>query len=244
MNKILKNQQGISILLVVLILSSLMVLTVALSAIVLRVGKSTRQIGQSEVAFYAAETAIEKGLYEIEKVHSVENLEVPASQAMPTSGGQWTRSYSVNTLLDVDCDQLIGEGICVDTVGVITASNPLVVRLNPGNSFQIDMNFIGMNLPNNVQIKEVEKNGMGRVIALSSDGVQTSSTDSPVNLHDLEDKLYLLRLINEDTVSITFTVKPAQGDLPLGIILTGTGVYQQEKRIIEIERKTWQIYGE
>ncbi|HPI66964.1 MAG TPA: hypothetical protein PKZ16_00195 [bacterium] len=242
MTKILKNQQGISILLVILILSSLMVLTVALSAIVLRVGRSTRQIGQSEVAFYAAETAIEKGLYEIEKNHSVENLDVATPQTMTTSDGQWTRSYSVNRLLDVDCDQLSGEGICVDVVGEITASNPLVVKLSPGNSFQIDMNFVGMNLPNNVQIQEVEKDGIGKVIALSSDGIQTSSSDSPVNLHDLEDKLYLLRLVNEDTQMITFRVKPAQGNLPLGIILTGTGIYQQETRIIEIERKTWQIY--
>ncbi len=56
----LNNQQGIALILAVLILANLFIIAFIVSDIVIRIGKSSHQIGYSEIAYLAAETAVEK----------------------------------------------------------------------------------------------------------------------------------------------------------------------------------------
>jgi len=236
MKKITDNQQGISVLLAIMILSSLMILTIAISDIVLRVGRSTEQIGQSEKAYFAAETAVEKALYEIEKNNTISNLDVAMPQTLAQSKASWTRVVAQNNTLSILCSSIVGEpGICVNSSGAITNSNPLHAHLLAGKSFQIDLNFSGMSLPSTLSIAW---SGSGKVIASSATG-QSVYTSSPVSLSNLNS---YLRVVNTDNHLIDFELKPSTGSFAASIMVTGTGMLSSEKRILQVEKKIWQIY--
>ena len=66
-NIIYHNQQGFSLLLVILILAAMLGTTLIVSNIVLEVGRTLAKAPHSEVALYAAEAGIEKALYKINK---------------------------------------------------------------------------------------------------------------------------------------------------------------------------------
>ena len=105
-------------------------------------------------------------------------------------------------------------------------------------NFQLDLDFTGLDLPDNLQISWV---GSGKVIVFGSNN-QITSESSPVNLSDLSTNAYLVRLINTDTSLVTFELNPAGGALPIGILLTSTGSYKDQQRVLEVERINWQIY--
>jgi len=239
-----KDEHGISVLMSIIILSSLMIMTITISDIVLRVGRGSRQIGYSEIAYYAAETAVERGLYEIEKNRETTNLNSlnqTWEEDLEDSGGSWTRGVSLITNLTTECGSIVGqEGICVDVAGDITVSNPLKVQLDSGSSFQLDLNFLGMDFPNDFSI---DWTGTARVVVLDNNtDTQTTEQVSPVTLDNLDTNLYLIRIINDNASQTTFTLLPAGDELPIGILMTGTGIYQDEQRVLEIERTNWQIY--
>ena len=89
-NKTIKDQRGISILLAVLILSSLTIMVLAVSDVVLRVGRSSRQIGHSEIAYYTAEAGIENALYQIEKNQTVVGLDNGTGSLSDISDANWS----------------------------------------------------------------------------------------------------------------------------------------------------------
>lgn len=62
-----ENQKGVSLYLAVVILAILLPVAIGLSSIVIFQLKMTRELGNSVVAFYAADSGLEKALYEIEK---------------------------------------------------------------------------------------------------------------------------------------------------------------------------------
>jgi len=234
--KIKKDKQGVSVLLAIMILSSLMILTIAMSDIVLRVGRSTNQIGQSEKAYFAAETAVEKAIYEIEKNNTIANLDVSTPQTLTTSKASWTRTVSQNNTLIILCSQIINQqGVCVNNSGGITTTNPLHAHLSEDKSLQIDFNFSGLSLPNNITITW---SGNGEVIASNTTG-QTSYNTSPVVLSNLNS---YARIINKDNHLIDFELKPGNSNFPISILITGTGILGTEKRILQVEKKLWQIY--
>lgn len=234
------NEKGISILLVVLILSSLIVITLAISNIVLRVGRTSRQIGYSEIAYYAAETGVEKALYEIETNRTVVGLDGDSDNLSEISNASWERTLVEITSYLTDCATLgSNEGVCVDTAGTINSGNPLKINLDADNSFQLDLNFSGLTYPDSITITW---SGTGKIITLDGNGNQNTIEASPVTLNSLATNLYIVRMVNNDTSQIAFTITPSVNNLPIGILLTGTGNYQNQQRIIEVERKNWQIY--
>jgi len=67
MNKQTLKQQGFSLILVILIMVGMLAASLVISNIVLRTSRSISKVSDSEIAYYAAETAAEKILYEINK---------------------------------------------------------------------------------------------------------------------------------------------------------------------------------
>ncbi|HPA25163.1 MAG TPA: hypothetical protein PLK76_00085 [bacterium] len=239
MKKIKNNQQGFSLLLTVLILASLMILTLTISDVVLRVGKSAESIGNSEVAYFAAETAVERALFQIEKNYSMADLTVSTPQNMSTTNATWTRTVVQNNAFDVSCADLgNNEGLCINNPGIISASNPLIVKLNSGSSFQIDLRYSAMETPNNLKIEW--SGGTAKVIGVNNDGVQTVST-TPGMDHEVE-KNY--RIVNTTAGSglMVFELKPSATNLATSITVTGIGNYKNSQRVLEVEKKVWQIY--
>jgi len=237
------NQQGFSVLLAVLIMSSLTVVTFAASDVILRTGKTTREIGESEIAYYAAETAVEAALYEIEQNKTIVGLDGTTGNLTDINSATW--SVQVNEIISysIDCATLgANQGICVDTVGDITMSNPLKVLLNPNSSFQLDLSFEGFAFSNILQIRWTGGSD-GKVIYTGVSG-QFVDLNSPVNLNLLSTDKYRIRIINEDSSLMTFSLLPNPNgtNLPIGIRTIGTGIYQGQERNIEVTRTNYQIY--
>jgi len=239
-----KDQNGFSVLLAILIMTSLIITTFALSDVVLRVGRSSRQIGQSEIAYYAAETAVEKALYQIEQNKTVAGLDGETG-VLTETGAEWEREVKPITSLTVKCGEgglhSDEQGICVGTVGNIDNGNSLRVQLNSGSSFQLDLNFQAMAYPDNLQVNWTDPEGKCKLVVLGNDGHY--SHFSSQMLYDLGSNLYTLRLVNDSSSMVTFELVPATGaSLPIGIKVTGIGKYKGQKRILEVERHNWQIY--
>ena len=208
-----QNQSGFSLLLSVLIMSSLTIMTLAVSDVVFRVGLSSRKIGQSEVAYYSAETAIEKALYQIERDKSIFGLDGQNGSLADIDNALWSSNVSE----------------------ILAPIDPYTVNLNEGESFQLDFDFNGLTIPSSLDINCSQS---ARVVILSNDGQTTQNCP----LAALDVSGVILRVINEyaGTNSISFSADG--GSLPLGIQVTGIGTYQNQKRVIEVERKNWQIY--
>jgi len=210
-----RDQAGISVLLVIIILSSLLIMIVVLSDIVIRVARGSRQIGHSETAYYAAEIAIEKALYQIEKNRTIVDLD-------GTTGSlDWIDNVSWN----------------LDVVPVTTSSS-YQVTLESGESYQLDLDFLGLSYPNNIRFSW--SGGDAEVFAQADDGTIETDDNSPHNLN-ASTGLYVVKITNTDSSDITLTINP-NSDMPTGILVTGTGNYQEETRVVEVERKNWQIY--
>jgi len=63
--KIKKNQSGVSLLITLIILSSVLAAIIGLSVLIINELRLSRNVNHSIMAYYAAETGIEKGLYSI-----------------------------------------------------------------------------------------------------------------------------------------------------------------------------------
>lgn len=212
------NQAGISVLLAIIVLTSLMVMTVAVFDLVFRAGKSSQEIGQSEVAYYAAETAVEKALYEIEYNRNVSGLDNVSDSLDTVSGASWERALEP-----------------------VVAANPWQVDIAPGESFQLELDFEDVsNVLNYPSSLTVNWTGNLKVVVFDKNNNQSVET-SLFTLNNLATNLYTIRVVNESGAMATLILS-SSGDLPMGIRLTGTGSYQGEERVVEVERTNWQIY--
>ncbi len=160
--KQLKRQSGIALVLSVLILANLMMIALVVSDVILRIGKSSQGISQSEIAYFAAETAIEKAIYQIEKNKDASIL--PATGNLLNVNANWQLAIqSINTIaptcfnnqneISFPADPKSGPALnlsCVyaeDSVSglvnqnLIEKSNPFKVRLKPGKSFELGLNI-------------------------------------------------------------------------------------------------------
>lgn len=236
------NQQGFSVLLAIMIMSSLTIMTIAAADVVLRVSKSSRNIGQSEVAHFAAESAVEKALYYIEKADP-RTLIIPdggSGVLEEVSGVTWSRQITENNSVSPQCISFSGFQLgCITSSGEITSSSPLILTLENGSSFQLEFNFTGLTLSTSINITCSKS---ATVILQNLDGQTSQSCPDPVNDLDIADGIIKIRNEFTGPSPNTITLTPNDGNLPVGIIVIGTGVYQDQVRILEIERTNWQIY--
>lgn len=166
---IIKNNSGIALIITVIILTNLLMITLIITDVVLRIGKSSQQISEAEVAYLAAESATEQAIYEIEQNKDASNLGI--SSAVTTGNladvdANWERYIEPIYQIEITCVDsegkftyypdvskpqevlaqiypliLSGSG-CVyeeNLSGLINNSNALAVILPPDGSFELDL---------------------------------------------------------------------------------------------------------
>lgn len=130
--KFKKQEKGIALVLSVLVLANLFVITIIVTDVILRIGRTSRQISESEVAYFSAETAVEDAIYEIEQ-----------NQNGATLGSYDQRSYGYMDFTDGRWERYIEpivstRTICVDdqnTLEYYTSPNLVVLVSDIGDEF-------------------------------------------------------------------------------------------------------------
>jgi hypothetical protein len=287
----LKNESGIALVLSVLILANLIMIALVVSDVILRIGKTGHEISESEIAYFAAEGAMEKAIYEIEQNQDASDLGILASPdtgTLSSSSGTWERFVEPVFSTPITCiddnqkityhtvantsagDTLMGQQMALGnnciyaedyTNSAITTDNVLVVLLEAGKSFNLDLNIAppaGIDFyPGKVFVDWTEFGGgaatpEGRLIVLDENGqeVHDTASSNEVKVPDsgqlYNDPIYRLRVTNDSSGYITYLFRPTTGDsLPLGLTVTSKGYYgerAEKERIIVVERRNWEIY--
>jgi len=269
------NQNGLALILVVLVLANLFIITLIVTDIVLRIGRSSYQIGQSEVAYLAAETAIEETIYAIEATRSTNSLgtiDYPASNDLTYSDGTenatWSRYVSTATSTLITCvssSQIFsyptnpnsGEASnssCIYAedkytnqvnTGSITNSNPLKIRLKPAASFQLDLDFLGVSYPSQINVDcDSPSRPDGEIVILRAGGQIIYDTSSTCGFNISLSNNERVKITNNSSADATYTITPSvERALSVSLVITAKGYFQdKQERIIEVERRNWQIY--
>ncbi len=244
--KLIKERQGVSLLLTLFILTVMLTATLVSSDVILRQGKIMKKVTASERSYFAGEVGIEETLYEINK----------------------TRQKNINTELVNcwcsincnDCQVSYSDGNAqwqVDSIteDLIDTDDPLEFTLAEGESFQLNLDMMGATYPtgNNLQFNRTS-GGSGQLIVFKEDkstgdifqyGPDSSSSTS-TDL-DIANYYYKFRIRNPSGSgeSIIYNVKPLGGqNLAVGATITISATYKGTDRRVEANNSKWQIYGE
>lgn len=237
LSKQFKQQRGVTVLIAIVILASIIILVTAVSDLVVRSSQTAQDIGFSEVAYYAADTAIEKALYVIEREHSALNLAATNISLADVSGATWSRQVTALTQTNVACAS-VTSGLCVN-------GDQLTVKLAVDKSFQLDLDFSGLDYSTAINFRQ-NFGVPAALVVLGKDGAQNTFELGPgvEKIIELSNTAFV-RLINQDTTSsIEIQLSPSggSGNIPIGIIVQSTGIYQDQQRQIRMQRLNWQVY--
>ncbi|MFH1456851.1 MAG: hypothetical protein ABIF17_01910 [Patescibacteria group bacterium] len=218
----MKNEYGVTIFIALLILSSIVILAIAVSDIVIRASRSSTSIVLSEVAYYSAEAGIEKALYQIEKMNSVTGINGSYGSMEEISDAVW------------ECD-----------LESVFSSNSFSVDLDSGESLQLELNFEDANSDLNYpsQLNFIWTGGQDvKANYLSFLNGTQETRESTFQLTNLSQNLYIVRISNNSSGSRGIHINATGGDVPIGIQVICTGRYKGEERIVEVQRNNWQVY--
>lgn len=256
------NQKGITLILSILILTAVLSIGLFINNLVLQQVKITRDVGFSEIAFYAAEAGMEKTLYEINQNTNPPKTSLTDLLAMgdqlPTSKGEWKVESIIpdNKIPDDDLNHFPeNPGEEIDNLNY-----PLKVKINNTESFQLnlDLNLEGevVDYPTDLEISWPGSDNTILVVyewdrddPITS-GTQTTYLSSPViiSTNPISQKYHIIRINNLTLGPITYTLTPSEGTLPIGVLVTTRGRhpdaanYEKLHRKIEIDNARWQIY--
>lgn len=176
-SSIKENKKGIALVLSVLILSNLLMITLVVSDVILRISRASREIRDSEIAYLAAESAVEKAVYSIEKGHDATGLGIasaPTTGSLGSTSGSWRRYIAPIFTLDLTCfnsishesifpvasslsglSSVLGSSFPSTSClfarnfdgGPLTSTDWLTVMLAPGDSFELEYT---LNVPSNI----------------------------------------------------------------------------------------------
>jgi hypothetical protein len=202
LNNLKDSQQGIAIVLSVLILSNLLMLTFIVADVIIRIGKSSQQISESEVAYFAAESAVEESIYQIEQNQDATNLGTlgsPSINSLSYTEGNWETyiepvyetvptciddqqriTFPANPTTQTDKSCLYVQNWSSGD-NLITRTNPLQIRLKPGKSFELDFEIsapVGFNFYPSAVTVDWPGRPDGRVVVLSPTGQNIVDTSS------------------------------------------------------------------
>ncbi len=232
-----KHQRGVTILIAIVILASIIILVTAVSELVVRSSQTAQDIGFSEVAYYAADTAVEKALYVVEQEHSVNNLDATNIALADMPGATWSRTVSPLTQTSVACVS-VASGLCVN-------GEQLTVKLAVDKSFQLDLNFIGLDYSTAINFRQ-SFGVPATLVVLGKDDTQNTFELGPgvEKIIELSNTAFV-RIINQDTTgSVEIQLSPSGGssNIPIGILVQTTGIYRDQQRQIRMQRLNWQVY--
>lgn len=245
-NNLIKQHEGISLLLVILVLGIMLATVLSASDMILRQGRSTKKITDSERAYFAAEAGIEVSLYEINKA----------------------RSQDVDTLDDVACWCGVSCNNCQLSYSgkisqwkvakierrTIQTNDFDTVILSPGQSYQLTLDVRGVLYPTKVQFNRT--GGSNSCVITLEENIATGvmSQDDPycnnVFNRNLDNNYYYkFRILNPavNNETVTYQVKPIGGGpqnaMTTDVVLTVSGEYNGTERIVTATTTKWQLYG-
>ncbi len=231
------SNQSISLIITVLIISSILVSTITVGDVMIRHSQTVKSSEVSEIAYFAAESALEKASYGILK-----NYDNVSSYTLSGSMTN-TAKYEVT---DVSLDNR-------------TPLIPFEVTLGAGESFELALDFNGTNIyPLILNIDQTASVSTDLIIyecltiavpppprVCDSGYTQTFVSSLPYNLSISEEtKYYKIRINNLDASdSETYTLTPSADNIPVGVDITAKGVYGGYERQAKSSFPKWQTFG-
>ncbi len=225
---------GISIILVLLIISAVLTSAILVADVLIRQGWVIKGIESSELAFYAAESVAEKVAYKVFKEHC------QIDEGCGLSGSLWVNGPTY---------EIVNNNITVDS-----ATSPWDISLEAGQSFQFYLDIRGTAYPASITVsctsleKEADLVVFKEKVDDSSDKTEDVYTDlsSPVPIfidRNVENHLnyyYKITLHNRGSGTQTYQVTWT-GDLPYILkIVEAKGTYKGYQRLIEKKFPRWQ----
>ncbi|MCX7778907.1 MAG: hypothetical protein N2259_01520 [Patescibacteria group bacterium] len=207
-----QSQSGVSLLLVVLILGSLLAAGLMMSEVLVRQGQIVRATSFSELAYYAAESGVERAFYKINQ-EKVDPLTLTDSDTLPNNS-----SY------------LLG------LVNVITNTVPWSVSLSTNQSFQLDLD---LNLAYPASLSVNASSPGGEVLLFSwqrsgeIDPLDFVTTVPPlVNYEIRSDRYHRLKICNPNSSDVNFIIN-APNPIPSGFEVEVSGFFKNFQRKIK-----------
>ena len=236
-----------SLLLVITMMGGLLFVTSAAANLIWTVSKSSRSIGESENAYFAALAAVERALYEYEKGSgSVLNLQVATARPLP---GNAAATYTTSAVVDAQAPTFTNALYADDNgkpVSDITTSNRLFVTIPSGKTFFFSLATKGVNYPSNIEIAlDSGANVRVTTFALGAQSSQTFTANGDkftFNIPSSTNNDAKFMATNLSGAVAKIRVKPTGGNLPLGITVTGAGQYKNTLRKVEVEKPNWVFY--
>jgi hypothetical protein len=119
------------------------------------------------------------------------------------------------------------------------------VKLPPSYSFQLELDFLGLEsfIPNALQIDGVNEDNASTTIFDVATGVMTAPEH--LNHVSLLDQKPILKITNQSAETKIVEINSNDSghvDVLLSLLITSIGTYQDQKRVIEVQRRNWQIY--
>ncbi len=244
-NKCSSKNQGISLVLTLLIISSILTGTLLVAETTIRHSRVVKGIEVSEKAYFATKTAVEKVSYQVNQNY--------ADISSYTLSGSFDdgSEYEGTVSADTDCPNPPTE--CAS--GAISPTNAWIISLEPGESLELDLNINGATYPTSLQISQTSSEPTDLIIYQCDTGgsprvcvssiVQTLISSFPYSLNTsgYAGKYYQIRIINNGVASETYTLTPTGANLPIGIKIQGTGSYVEYERQLESNIPKWQKFG-
>lgn len=256
------QKQGVSLLLVILILASLMGATFTISEIVLRGQKTTKGTEISEAAYYKAETAAELALYYLNKVH-LDYQDVV--QKINEELGLEAMGIKVDEVGLKETLEIEGEN-CQEVIEPPPYS--LCFTLQPQQSLQVDLDINGASYPEEIRISSADGGLIGAdehkvILYLESkenpNDVSQIDCDPPTPetpyfkcpLTSVIDGYYFkIKATNLSTTPLTSYFQgwsmsgPVEPDpTVIGFYLQTSGKARDFTRQSEVNYKKWHLYG-
>ena len=259
-----KEKKGMSLILTLLIISSVLTGTILVAEITIRHAQIIHGAEISEKAYFAAETGIQKMAYQIEK-----NYKDISTYSLPEdvlSDGKSTYSATISTdtycpdASETECKYYPSDPECPGELDrcPISNTNAWTISLSPGESFQLNLDINGAIYPNSIDITRSGLEDTDIIVYKCTTGgdprecgetmSQTFSITFPYpfNISDYEGKYYKLRINNVGSGSENYTLTPsaeAALPLPIGIEISATGGYTGYQRKLKTNLPKWQKFG-
>jgi hypothetical protein len=221
----MKKKEAMSLIIVILIITSLLVTGIIIGDLIIYFLRTVKAVELSDLAYFSAESAIEKVLYKAFKEGClITNCGV--------EGYLWSNGPFYRVL---NTDILIG-----------TVSSPWLATVPAGRSFQFNLDLNGANYPSSITISKVGNNESDLIVYWC----QTTGTTEKIcssnigqNFYpnfnsqeislDVPNKYYIIRINNKGTTEETYNFS-FNGSLPIDLeINEALGRFLNYSRIIK-----------
>jgi len=251
LNQLNKQNQGISLILTLLIISSVLTGTILVADITIRHAQIIHGAEVSEKAYFAAETGIQKAAYQAMKNYT--DISAYSLDDSFSDGSTYTATISADTYCPEasECDYYCpSPDRCP-----ISDANDWTISLSAGESFQLNIDINGVTYPDEIEITRSGSTDTDIIIYECTTTIEDpricSSTMSQefsiifpytFDITDYEIKYYRLRINNVGSGSEDYVLTPT-GALPIGIEISSIGGFTGYERRLKTNLPKWQKFG-